>query len=120
MSAHYTSLLGHAQGARKIHVHLTVLETRDAGGGHEHSHAAEEAMYFLEGEAEFVYGGETHRVGPGDLLFFPPGQPHAQVKYLSERMKYLVIRTVEPGDEPCCCGQDRPPGSGRESPTQRT
>ena len=110
MEGDYTSLVGHAEGARKIHVHLTTLDTRSGVDRYEHSHRAEEAMYFLEGEAEYSFGGTTHRVGPGDLLFFRPGEPHGQVRYLSERMRYLVIRSVEDGaDESCCGGKDRAP-----------
>ncbi len=114
MSSNYTSLLGYRQGAKKIHVHVTEFATRDAGEMYEHSHEAEEAMYFLEGEAEYTFGGGTHTVGPGDLLFFPSNQRHAQVKYLGDRMKYLVIRNVEQDpEEECCCGEDRAPSTAR-------
>ena len=105
----YDSLLGYAQGAKKIHVHLTVLDTRGIEGPYEHSHEAEEAMYFLEGEAEYAVGGTIRRVVPGDLLFFPSGVAHGYVRFFSDRMRYLVIRNVEPGaDERCCCEADRP------------
>ncbi|MDP6381129.1 MAG: cupin domain-containing protein [Phycisphaerae bacterium] len=110
MKIDYTSLLGYEQGARKIHVHLTNLDTRGPGGNHQHSHKAEEAVYFIEGEAEYTFGGKAHKVGPGDLLFFPSGVEHAEVKYFTDAMKYLVIRSVEgDADERCCCGKDRPP-----------
>jgi len=58
----------------------------------------------LEGEAEFSFAGKTHRVGPGDAVFFPSGVMHAETKFFTDKMKYLVIRTIEPDDEPCCCG----------------
>ena len=113
MQSEYESLLGYEEGARKIHVHLTRLDTRGEPKRYEHSHKAEEAMYFLQGEAEYAFRGKTHRVGPGDLLFFRPGEPHGQVKFLSDTMEYLVIRSVEEGeDEACCCGKDRPCGEG--------
>jgi hypothetical protein len=63
----------------------------------------------LEGRAEYTFGGRTHKAAPGKLIFFPSGVAHARVKYLSPTMKYLVIRNVEAGDEPCCCGGDRAP-----------
>jgi uncharacterized cupin superfamily protein len=106
MQAKYIPLLGKNEGARKIHVHLTELDPAGDGWPHQHAHAAEEAMYILEGEAEFAFAGKTHRVGPGDLIFFPSNVTHAETRFFTPRMKYLVIRTMEPGDEPCCCGAE--------------
>ncbi len=107
-SASYRSLIGHEQGARKIHVHVTELDPCGEGWGSQHSHTAEEALYMLEGRAEFTFGGKTHHVGPGDAVLFRSGVMHAEAKFLTDTAKYLVIRTVEPEDEPCCCGKDRP------------
>jgi len=106
--ATYRSLIGHEQGARKIHVHVTKLDPCGDGWGSQHSHAAEEALYMLEGRAELTFGGQPHHVGPGDAVFFPSGAMHAEAKFLSHKARYLVIRTVEAEDEPCCCGMDRP------------
>lgn len=103
----YRPLLGQAQGARKLHVHLTELNGADGWQG-QHAHAAEEAIYILEGEAEFTFGGRTYRVGPGEMVLFPSNVMHAEARFFSDKMKYLVIRTVEPGDEPCCCEGEVP------------
>ena len=105
MKAAYTSLVGDEQGARKIHVHVTELNPSGDGWTHQHTHAAEEALYILEGEAEFTFDGNSHRVGPGDLVFFPAGVLHAETKFFSDKMKYLVVRSIEPEDGPCCCTQ---------------
>ena len=102
--AFYEPLVGQEQGARKIHVHLTELNPSGGGWASQHAHAAEEAIYILEGEAEFTFAGKTHRVGPGEAVFFPSEVMHAETRFFTARMKYLVIRTMEPGDEPCCCG----------------
>lgn len=110
MKTEYVSLLGHAQGAAKIHVHLSRLDAEIGGQGYQHSHQAEEAIYLLEGEAEYAVGGRVRRLGPGELIFFPPGEPHGALRFLRSPIKYLVIRNVEPGEEErCCCGQDLPP-----------
>jgi uncharacterized cupin superfamily protein len=106
MLADYDSLLGKGQGAKKVHVHLTTLDPAGDGWEHQHSHTAEEAIYILEGQAEFTFDGETHRVGPGELVFFPSNVTHAKTRFFTPRMRYLVIRTMEPGDDPCCCGAD--------------
>ena len=108
MKASYRSLVGEEQGARKIHVHTTELNPAGAGWEHQHSHAAEEAIYILEGQAEFTFDGKTHRVGPGEVVFFPANVMHAETKFFTDKMKYLVIRTIEPGDEPCCCSESKP------------
>jgi len=106
MKPEYLSLLGHAQGAAKIHGHLTHVDAEIGGQGYEHSHQAEEAIHLLDGEAEYAVGAAVRRVGPGDVVFFPPGEPHGVFRFLSPAMKYLVIRSVEPGEEErCCCGQ---------------
>jgi len=112
MAGKYRSLLGWKEGARKIHVHLT--EFRTAGtSAYQHAHAAEEAVYVLEGEAVYTFGGSTRRLSSGKLVFFPAGVRHAHIRYLSPTMKYLVIRSVEQADEPCCCGGDRRPRARR-------
>ena len=117
-AATYRSLIGYEQGARRIHVHVTELDPCGDGWGSQHSHAAEEALYMLEGRAEFTFAGATHHVGPGEAVFFPSGVMHAEARFLSETARYLVIRTVEPEDEPCCCAKDRPmraPGAAAEA-----
>jgi uncharacterized cupin superfamily protein len=106
MRANYVSLLDKAQGAKKVHVHLTELDPAGDGWPHQHLHAAEEAMYILEGEAEIIFAGKSRRVGPGDLVFLPPNVTHAETCFFTPRMKYLFIRTMEPGDALCCCGTD--------------
>ena len=105
-NAVYTSLVGPQEGSRRLHVHATELLNAKKGWGAQHSHGAEEALYMLEGEGEFTFGGKTHRVGPGQTVFFPSGVTHAETKFFTDKVKYLVIRTVEPGDEPCCCVSD--------------
>ncbi len=104
----YHPLLSAKDGARRLHVHLTELPDAKKGWGSQHAHVAEEALYMLEGEGEFTFGGKTHRVGPGQVVFFPSGVTHAETKFLTAQVKYLVIRSVEPGDAPCCCETDRP------------
>ncbi|MCB1065780.1 MAG: cupin domain-containing protein [Verrucomicrobiae bacterium] len=107
MSLHYESLVGHRDGARKLHLHRTVIPDTAAHPPYQHDHAAEEAFYLLEGRAIYRFGGKTIEAGPGDTVFIPSGVWHAEIDYLTPSMTYLTIRTVEPGDEPCCCGGDR-------------
>ena len=111
MTDHYRSLLGFQDGATKLHIHLTEIPDTALQEHYEHEHQAEEAFYLLEGSAVYSFGGRTISAGPGDVVFIPSGVRHAKVEYLTPSIKYLTIRTVESGDEPCCCGQDRAPKS---------
>ncbi|MCA1963403.1 MAG: cupin domain-containing protein [Prosthecobacter sp.] len=107
MGIHYQSLVGHQQGARRLHLHRTVIPDTSAHPPYQHEHQAEEVFYILEGRAEYRFGGQTVIAGPGETVFIPSGLRHAEITYLTPSMTYLTIRTVEPGDEPCCCGGDR-------------
>ncbi len=107
MPVQYFPLLGAADGARRLHVHLTEIPDTSRHEHYRHAHEAEEAVYLLEGKAVYTFGGRTIEAGPGDLVFFPSRVLHADVRYLTPSMRYLVMRSVEAGDPPCCCGADR-------------
>jgi len=104
--ARYTQLLGTSQGARKLHVHLTELDPA-VGWKEQHAHAAEEALYMLEGLARFTFQGKTREIGPGEIIFFPSGVQHAEATFVTPKAKYLVLRSIEPDDTCCCETKDR-------------
>ena len=110
MQPEYFSLVGHKEGARKIHVHLSAISApgKSKQPSYKHRHHAEEAFYILEGKAIYDLNGRKIRVAPGRILFFPAGMRHGIESIQSRTLKYLVIRTIEKHDEPCCCGKDRP------------
>ena len=107
MTIHYQSLVGVREQAKTLHVHLTEIPDTASHPPYQHEHIAEEAFYLLEGSAEYRFDGKLIKAGPGDVVFIPSGVRHAEINYLTPSMRYLTIRTVEPNDEPCCCGQDR-------------
>jgi quercetin dioxygenase-like cupin family protein len=41
-----------------------------------HSHPHEQCSYVLEGELEFILGGERRLIHPGDLVIIPGGTEH--------------------------------------------
>lgn len=45
----------------------------------EHSHPHEQMGLLLEGELEFIIGGEKHVVRPGDMWRIPGGVPHSAI-----------------------------------------
>lgn len=103
MKAQYHPLLGNSEGAGRLHIHRTQLVGDGPESRYVHSHKAEEAMFILEGRAEFSIDGRKSSAGPGEVVFFPSGSVHGITRVLEGPMQYVTIRTVEEGDEPCCC-----------------
>ena len=58
-------------------------------------HREDEAFYILEGEYEFLIGGEALRASAGSLLFVPKGLMHAH-KNVGERVGSMLL-TQTPG-----------------------
>lgn len=46
-----------------------------------HSHPHEQAGIVIEGELEFTIGGETRRLGPGDMYIIPGNVEHTVVSF---------------------------------------
>jgi len=42
----------------------------------EHSHPHEQIGYMVDGEFEFIIGGKSHHVSPGQIWRIPGGVPH--------------------------------------------
>jgi mannose-6-phosphate isomerase-like protein (cupin superfamily) len=70
-------LVGAADGANLVDVHVNVLHA-DAPVAPYHFHAKAENVYIvLEGEADAIVDGQRLRLSPMDVVFIPPGVPHA-------------------------------------------
>lgn len=112
MKPRYCSLIGYEQGARKIHVHLSEFfpPVSKNHSSYKHRHRAEEVFYILSGKAVCDVDGRKIRMAAGDIVLFPSGSRHGIERIQSDRLKYLVIRSVARGEAPCCCGKDKPPG----------
>lgn len=110
MKRAYTSILGHNEGAKRLHLHLTEIVpevTADRSSHYTHSHVAEEAFYVLEGEATFRLVDGKRTVKAGEMIFFPSQTTHGEFDINSDHLRYLVLRTIEEDDPPCCCGGDK-------------
>ncbi|GEM_PF-853871 len=110
MKIMYRSLIGHKEGARKIHLHSTTIKIKnkaDREAHYQHKHNAEEVFYILEGRALYEFNGKKYPVRKGDAVFFPSNKLHAKMKILSKILKYIVVRSIEKDDEVCCCGKDK-------------
>jgi len=70
-------LVGLADGAENVDVHVNVLRA-DTPVAPYHFHAEAENVYIvLEGEADAIVDGERLRLKAMDVVFIPPGVPHA-------------------------------------------
>ncbi len=71
------SLIGPADGASMVDVHVNRLHPGIPPAPY-HVHTNAENVYIvLEGEAEAIVDGTRYRLRKGDVVFIPPGVPHA-------------------------------------------
>ena len=54
----------------------TLVDIEQGGEQRIHQHAPEQVYFILAGAGEMSVAGETRRVGPGDCVFVPSGNPH--------------------------------------------
>jgi mannose-6-phosphate isomerase-like protein (cupin superfamily) len=70
-------LVGPADGARNVDVHINHINT-DSGLGPYHFHRYAENVYVvLSGVAQAVVDGKRYLLVPDDVAYLPPGVPHA-------------------------------------------
>jgi len=90
--------MGPALGAEKLGAMLTIVEPgKRAFPFHVH-HAIEEMFFIIDGEGEYRFGEETHKIKPGDLLSAPCGGPeraHQIVNTGDNTLKYNAFSTME-------------------------
>ena len=70
----------------QLYVELYCPEQRDLQSPHDR----DECYFVIEGEGEFVCGGERRQVGAGDFLFVPAGMPH-RLENFGERLRTWVL-----------------------------
>lgn len=74
-------------GAEHLTTTLAVIE---AGGEQRvHSHRPEQVYFILEGSGLMTVGDEVQRVGPGDCIFIPSGQPHGLKNDCDVTLRYF-------------------------------
>ena len=60
-----------------------------------HTTPCEALVQGLEGDADISIVGRPHRIGPGQLLRLPAGQPHAVKAITPFKMLLVMIRAIE-------------------------
>ncbi len=61
------------------HLMLSLVEFQPGAVVEEHSHPHEQLGLMLEGEMEFVIGGQSQIVRPGQMWRIPGGVPHKAI-----------------------------------------
>ncbi|MHA1711880.1 MAG: cupin domain-containing protein [Candidatus Freyarchaeota archaeon] len=63
-----------------------------------HSHKGSETMFIVHGKGQFGTREKVVEVGPGDVLYFAPGEEHFLKNTGSQTLEFLFIYS-QPGDE---------------------
>ncbi len=101
-------LVGPAHGAQKVDMHINVLN-QDSGMGPYHYHQHAENVYLvLEGVVQVVIDGRFHEFRTDDVVFIPPGVPHAAGS--SGESKAVLLEIYAPAGRDFHIVSDQPPG----------
>jgi len=83
-------------GARMVGVHATVLKPGQETVLHSHP-LSEEVIVMVRGKAEISLGDKRYQVGPGWVLYAPPGVPHGNIKVIGDE-EFECVGTQAPPD----------------------
>lgn len=68
---------------------LRVIEVAPGGHTPDHAHPFEHENYVVEGQGKVLIEGEWHDVGPGSVIFVPPGVRHTYVNTGETAFRFL-------------------------------
>jgi XRE family transcriptional regulator, regulator of sulfur utilization len=80
----------------ELECHITTLNPGETPHP-PHKHPDEEIVIIREGTCEFVMNGQTHRVGPGSVVFQASNQLHSVRNVGDTPATYHVIKWNSPG-----------------------
>lgn len=72
---------------------VTVFAFDQGQGLSEHTAPFDALVEILDGEAEVLISGIAHRVGEGDMIIMPAGEPHALKANKRFKMMLVMIRS---------------------------
>jgi mannose-6-phosphate isomerase-like protein (cupin superfamily) len=92
-------LLASPRTSNSEHLTTTLAVIQPGGEQRIHSHRPEQIYFILEGRGLMTVGSETKRVGPGDCIFIPCGEPHGLKNDGDVTLRYFsaATPTYEPG-----------------------
>jgi len=68
---------------------VTAFAFDEGEGLSEHTAPFDAIVHVLEGQAEVTISGATHRLGAGDMIVMPAGEPHAL--HAAARFKMMLV-----------------------------
>ncbi len=83
-------------GARMVGCHEGVLKPGQETVLHSHP-LSEEVIVMVRGKAEIQLGDKRYLVGPGWVLYAPPGVPHGKIKVIGDE-EFVAIGVQAPAD----------------------
>ena len=94
-AGHQYQLLGHTVGKQVFVEPYLISLTEESDVFPLFQHSGIEFIYMLEGELVYRHGSRTHRLEPGDALFFDADAPHGPDDLVSLPIRFLSI-IIEP------------------------
>lgn len=73
---------------------VTVFAFDEDQGLSEHTAPFDALAHVLEGEADIVIAGQSHRVSAGEMILMPAHQPHALTARTPFKMLLTMIRSA--------------------------
>ncbi len=89
LGCHMRALIGEPDGAPSF----SMRQFDVAPGGHtpHHSHAYEHEVFVLEGQGVVLEGDREHAIGPGSVVYVPPGQEHQFRNTGAHGLRFLCL-----------------------------
>lgn len=88
-ATHHILLRSGKFDARNLLIAWTVIAPGGQQRGHSHA-GSEQAYIFLHGTGRMQVGEETAFVGPGQLVYVPPGVPHSVTNTGDENLVFIT------------------------------
>jgi len=100
--AHYSAfsklLVNESHGSKYFDFRVSSYQPKGYCDPHTHE-TAENIYYVLRGKGVAELNGERHVVGPGTVIFIPPGVEHAMINTGFEDLIFIVVASP-PQDMP--------------------
>jgi len=70
---------------------MRYFEVEPGGYTPRHMHDWEHEVFILSGEGKVIYEGQEWEIGPGYVVFIPPGKEHCFMNTGREKMVFLCL-----------------------------
>ena len=77
-----------------LRMHGLDVQTNPLGVSHPDHRNPEEVLYVLRGKGVAYSDGESHKVGPGSLVYTPEGAIHG-IRIVEEPIQYIVVEFID-------------------------